>query len=165
MTKIEKLEFSVPTYNCLRRAEIEYVEDILKWGNIENLQQEVKRLGKKSVKEILDKLMEVYGIDFVKMGYADIHGNPYKIKIDENVPVWLPNSITIIVDNKPYEIRNNQIEDTTAFTLEECFLQLPFNPVGKHTYILFEEGLRGVIYRIDWEEDTAYLYGITRGYL
>lgn len=56
---IEEMEFSVRSYNCLKRANIHTVEDLTK-KTIEDMYK-VRNLGKKSLEEIIYKL-ESYGL-------------------------------------------------------------------------------------------------------
>ena len=51
---IEELDFSVRTYNCLKRAGINTVEDII--GKTFEQISKVENLGKKSLDEIISKL-------------------------------------------------------------------------------------------------------------
>lgn len=55
---IEDCDFSVRTYNCLKRAGMKTLGDI---KSVEQLQN-VRNLGKRCVNEVVDKLME-YGIE------------------------------------------------------------------------------------------------------
>lgn len=56
-TPIEELDFSVRTYNCLRRSYINTLEDITS-KHIDDLMK-IRNMGRKSVKEIVDKLHEL----------------------------------------------------------------------------------------------------------
>lgn len=51
---IEDLDLSVRSYNCLRRADIRYLSDLLS-KSIEDLMK-IRNMGRKSLKEIIDKL-------------------------------------------------------------------------------------------------------------
>ena len=51
---IEELNFSVRTYNCLKRANINTVEDLIEKTYEEMIK--VKNLGKKNLDEIINKL-------------------------------------------------------------------------------------------------------------
>ena len=53
---IEYLDLSVRSYNCLRRAGIRYLSDLLS-KSIEDLMK-IRNMGRKSLKEIIDKLEE-----------------------------------------------------------------------------------------------------------
>ena len=55
---IEDCDFSVRTYNCLKRVGMKTLGDI---KSVEQLQN-VRNLGKRCVNEVVDKLME-YGIE------------------------------------------------------------------------------------------------------
>ena len=58
---IEDLDFSVRTYNCLKRARIDNLSELI---DLEEEQvYKIRNLGKKSLKEIKRKLKE-YGVDF-----------------------------------------------------------------------------------------------------
>ena len=60
-TSIEELELSVRSFNCLKRAGISTVEDLT--NRSENDMMKVRNLGKKSLKEVLDKVKEM-GLSF-----------------------------------------------------------------------------------------------------
>lgn len=60
-TPIEEIEFSVRTYNCLKRANINTVQDLIDKREIEVTK--IRNLGKKSLKEVLDKVQEM-GLKF-----------------------------------------------------------------------------------------------------
>ena len=56
-TQIEELDFSVRTYNCLKRAQINTVGDLVARSMDEMIK--VRNLGKKSLEEIIEKLEEM----------------------------------------------------------------------------------------------------------
>lgn len=60
---IEDLELSVRSFNCLKRANISTVEDIVKMTESEMMK--VRNLGKKSLDEVIAKLHSL-GLDFAK---------------------------------------------------------------------------------------------------
>ena len=60
---IEDLELSVRSFNCLKRANISTVEDIVKMTESEMIK--VRNLGKKSLDEVIAKLHSL-GLDFAK---------------------------------------------------------------------------------------------------
>ncbi len=60
-TPIEEIEFSVRAYNCLKRAGIHTVQDLI--SKKENEVTKIRNLGKKSLKEVLDKVKEL-GLKF-----------------------------------------------------------------------------------------------------
>ena len=60
-TPIEEIEFSVRAYNCLKRAGIHTVQDLI--NKKENEVTKIRNLGKKSLKEVLDKVEEM-GLKF-----------------------------------------------------------------------------------------------------
>lgn len=60
-TPIEEVEFSVRAYNCLKRAGIHTVQDLVDKREIEVTK--IRNLGKKSLKEVLDKVDEL-GLSF-----------------------------------------------------------------------------------------------------
>ncbi len=60
-TPIEEIEFSVRTYNCLKRAEINTVQDLI--DKRESEVTKIRNLGKKSLKEVIDKVNEM-GLKF-----------------------------------------------------------------------------------------------------
>ena len=60
-TPIEEIEFSVRAYNCLKRANINTVQDLI--DKKESEVAKIRNLGKKSFKEIIDKVNEM-GIKF-----------------------------------------------------------------------------------------------------
>ncbi len=56
-TSIEDLDFSVRAYNCLKRAGIHTLQDLV--NKSENDMMKIRNLGKKSLKEVLDKIREM----------------------------------------------------------------------------------------------------------
>lgn len=56
-TPIEEIEFSVRAYNCLKRANIHTVQDLINKREIEVTK--IRNLGKKSLKEVIDKVHEM----------------------------------------------------------------------------------------------------------
>ena len=58
---IEDLDLSVRSYNCLKRAGIQTVEELVQ--KTEDEMMHVRNLGKKSLKEVKDKIME-HGLSF-----------------------------------------------------------------------------------------------------
>ena len=60
-TPIEEIEFSVRAYNCLKRANINTMQDLIDMS--ENEVAKIRNLGKKSLKEVLDKVAEM-GLKF-----------------------------------------------------------------------------------------------------
>jgi DNA-directed RNA polymerase subunit alpha len=60
-TAIDELDFSVRAYNCLKRAGINTLGDLTE--KTENEMMKVRNLGKKSLKEVLDKIKEL-GLKF-----------------------------------------------------------------------------------------------------
>ena len=60
-TPIEEIEFSVRAYNCLKRAGINTVQDLISKKEIEVTK--IRNLGKKSLKEVIDKVKEM-GLKF-----------------------------------------------------------------------------------------------------
>ena len=60
-TPIEEVEFSVRAYNCLKRAGIHTVQDLVDKKEVEVTK--IRNLGKKSLKEVLDKVAEL-GLTF-----------------------------------------------------------------------------------------------------
>jgi DNA-directed RNA polymerase subunit alpha len=56
-TPIEEIEFSVRAYNCLKRANINTVQDLI--DKKESEVAKIRNLGKKSFKEIIDKVNEM----------------------------------------------------------------------------------------------------------
>lgn len=60
-TPIEEIEFSVRAYNCLKRAGINTVQDLINKKEVEVTK--IRNLGKKSLKEVLDKVREM-GLKF-----------------------------------------------------------------------------------------------------
>lgn len=60
-TPIEEIEFSVRAYNCLKRAGIHTMQDLIEKKEIEVTK--IRNLGKKSLKEVLDKVKEM-GLKF-----------------------------------------------------------------------------------------------------
>lgn len=60
-TPIEEIEFSVRAYNCLKRAGINTMQDLIDKKEIEVTK--IRNLGKKSLKEVIDKVKEM-GLKF-----------------------------------------------------------------------------------------------------
>ena len=60
-TPIEEVEFSVRAYNCLKRAGIHTLQDLVNKKEIEVTK--IRNLGKKSLKEVLDKVADL-GLEF-----------------------------------------------------------------------------------------------------
>ncbi len=60
-TPIEEIEFSVRAYNCLKRAGIHTMQDLIAKKEIEVTK--IRNLGKKSLKEVIDKVHEM-GLKF-----------------------------------------------------------------------------------------------------
>ena len=60
-TPIEEIEFSVRAYNCLKRAGIHTVQELISKREVEVTK--IRNLGKKSLKEVLDKVAEM-GLKF-----------------------------------------------------------------------------------------------------
>ena len=56
-TTIEDLDFSVRAYNCLKRAGIHTLQDLV--NKSENDMMKIRNLGKKSLKEVLDKIRDL----------------------------------------------------------------------------------------------------------
>ena len=62
-TPIEEIEFSVRAYNCLKRAGINTVQDLINKKEVEVTK--IRNLGKKSLKEVIDKVKEM-GLNFAE---------------------------------------------------------------------------------------------------
>ena len=60
-TPIEEIEFSVRAYNCLKRAGVHTVQDLINKKEVEVTK--IRNLGKKSLKEVIDKVKEM-GLTF-----------------------------------------------------------------------------------------------------
>ena len=60
-TSIDDLELSVRAYNCLKRAAINNVQDSV--NKSENEMMKIRNLGRKSLKEVMDKIKEM-GLSF-----------------------------------------------------------------------------------------------------
>ena len=56
-TTIEELDFSVRAYNCLKRAGVHTLQDLV--NKSESEMMKIRNLGKKSLKEVLDKVREL----------------------------------------------------------------------------------------------------------
>lgn len=56
-TPIEELDFSVRAYNCLKRAGVHTLQDLVNKSDAEVMK--IRKLGKKSLKEVLDKVKEL----------------------------------------------------------------------------------------------------------
>ena len=62
-TSIDDLDFSVRAYNCLKRANILTLNDLVEKS--ENEMMKIRNLGKKSLKEVIDKVKDM-GLSFRK---------------------------------------------------------------------------------------------------
>ncbi len=60
-TSIDDLDLSVRAYNCLKRAGITSLKDLV--GKSENEMMKIRNLGKKSLKEVMDKVKDM-GLNF-----------------------------------------------------------------------------------------------------
>jgi DNA-directed RNA polymerase subunit alpha len=60
-TPIEEVEFSVRAYNCLKRAGVHTVQDLV--NKTEDEVTKIRNLGKKSLKEVIDKVADL-GLEF-----------------------------------------------------------------------------------------------------
>ncbi len=60
-TAIEEVEFSVRAYNCLKRAGVHTIQDLVDKKEVEVTK--IRNLGKKSLKEVIDKVAEL-GLTF-----------------------------------------------------------------------------------------------------
>jgi len=60
-TSIEDLDFSVRAYNCLKRAGIETLQDLVNRTELDMMK--IRNLGKKSLKEVIDKVKDM-GLSF-----------------------------------------------------------------------------------------------------
>lgn len=60
-TSIEDLDFSVRAYNCLKRANINMLGDLVEKSELEMMK--IRNLGKKSLKEVMDKIKDM-GLKF-----------------------------------------------------------------------------------------------------
>ena len=60
-TSIDDLDFSVRAYNCLKRAGINTLGDLTAKSELEMMK--IRNLGKKSLKEVLDKIKDM-GLKF-----------------------------------------------------------------------------------------------------
>ena len=56
-TSIDDLDFSVRAYNCLKRAGVNTLGDLTSKSELEMMK--IRNLGKKSLKEVLDKIREM----------------------------------------------------------------------------------------------------------
>ena len=70
-TEIEKLDLSVRSYNCLARAELKYIEDVVAaFEKNPEIVRSARNLGQKSYSEILHRLDDYYNTDtFFKKYY------------------------------------------------------------------------------------------------
>jgi len=60
-TSIEDLDFSVRAYNCLKRANVNTLGDLVEKSELEMMK--IRNLGKKSLKEVIDKIKDM-GLKF-----------------------------------------------------------------------------------------------------
>jgi len=65
---LEELELSVRAYNCLKRADIHNLNDLLKYSQEELL--EFKNFGQKSFNEVCESLQKRFGISLAKTKHA-----------------------------------------------------------------------------------------------
>ena len=56
-TSIDDLDFSVRAYNCLKRANINTLGDLTEKSELEMMK--IRNLGKKSLKEVIDKIKDI----------------------------------------------------------------------------------------------------------
>ena len=56
-TSIEDLDFSVRAYNCLKRAGVNTLGDLTAKSEVEMMK--IRNLGKKSLKEVIDKIKDM----------------------------------------------------------------------------------------------------------
>lgn len=68
---IEELQLSVRAYNCLKRAQINSISDLLDYSQEELL--EIKNFGQKSAEEVIEALQEKLGISLSKEKEIKIH--------------------------------------------------------------------------------------------
>jgi DNA-directed RNA polymerase subunit alpha len=61
---IEELQLSVRAYNCLKRAQIHSVADLLDYSQEDLI--EIKNFGQKSAEEVIDALQKRLGINLPK---------------------------------------------------------------------------------------------------
>ena len=61
---IEEMDFSVRSYNCLKRANINTVEDLVNKSKTDMLK--VRNLGLKSIEEVVQKIMSIVSGVFAK---------------------------------------------------------------------------------------------------
>ena len=61
MHTIDDMEFSVRAYNCLKRSGINTMQDLV--NRKESDMMKIRNLGKKSLKEVLDKVADL-GLTF-----------------------------------------------------------------------------------------------------
>ena len=80
-TKIEELDLSVRSYNCLKRAGINTVGDLIQKNEEEMMR--VRNLGRKSLKEVVQKLRE-RGLD-LKRSYDGEESYDSDIDYDEDI--------------------------------------------------------------------------------
>ena len=64
MVLIEELQLSVRAYNCLKRAQIHSISDLLDYSQEELL--EIKNFGQKSAEEVIEALQKRLGISLPK---------------------------------------------------------------------------------------------------
>ena len=60
-TSIDDMEFSVRAYNCLKRSNINTMQDLVNMKESEIMK--IRNLGKKSLKEVIDKVKSM-GLSF-----------------------------------------------------------------------------------------------------
>lgn len=68
---IEELDFSVRTYCCLRRSDVDTVGKLIKLAADQDKLFRIRNLGRKSVQEIYDRLWDMYHVDPRENGLED----------------------------------------------------------------------------------------------
>ncbi|AUC59871.1 DNA-directed RNA polymerase alpha subunit RpoA [Cyanobacterium sp. HL-69] len=81
---IEELNLSVRAYNCLKRAQINTVADLLEYSQDDLL--EIKNFGQKSAEEVIEALQQRLGITLAEGKAKDVAGD----LIDSQEPVATP---------------------------------------------------------------------------
>ena len=90
--KIEELDLSVRSYNCLKRANINTVGELAQ--KTEEDMMKVRNLGRKSLKEVIQKLREIglelkrsYDTDYSRFEEVEDDDSDYEDEVEEDINI------------------------------------------------------------------------------